>query len=427
MKTLVLCLVYVLLGALFDFNSEVSEFYSALGIVLISLTLLFELRIKFKNEFKVFGVALVVRLLMLYLDYSVSGVSVPHSGMDSETFYRIAFNNIGKPENLRYYLTNYTVLLTFLFDLMGPQRLFAQFINVLLGMVTLVYLYKSLVLCRIGGRAKRVALWTTALMPQMVIFSAILLRESMIIALTMSSFYFFLKYIKSGELGSLIPCFVLALGSAALHSGMLGLFVGYIVGLVLYDRSSRRIQLSLSSIVIGLFALIFLVIAGIQSGLATGYISFLIEPSGVSSSELLLERVNNDDTMAGSAYLQWVNSQSIIQLLVFSPLYIIHLMFSPLPWYWRGVPDVVAFLFDSLFYLSVVYVIFKRRSKGVSYQWSRGQLNLLLLGVFLSVFMYALGTGAAGTAIRHRANFFPVLVLIAAMAQEKVTSKRVIV
>ena len=200
MKTLVLCLVYVLLGALFDFNSEVSEFYSALGIVLISLTLLFELRVKFKNEFKVFVVALVVRLLMLYLDYSVSGVSVPHSGMDSETFYRIAFSNIGKPENLRYYLTNYTVLLTFLFDLMGPQRLFAQFINVLLGMVTLVYLYKSLMLCGIGGRAKRVALWTTALMPQMVIFSAILLRESLIIALTMSSFYFFLKYIKSGIL-----------------------------------------------------------------------------------------------------------------------------------------------------------------------------------------------------------------------------------
>lgn len=427
MKTLVLCLVYVLLGALFDFNSEVSEFYSALGIVLISLTLLFELRVKFKNEFKVFGVALVVRLLMLYLDYSVSGVSVPHSGMDSETFYRIAFSNIGKPENLRYYLTNYTVLLTFLFNLMGPQRLFAQFINVLLGMVTLVYLYKSLMLCGIGGRAKRVALWTTALMPQMVIFSAILLRESLIIALTMSSFYFFLKYIKSGILGSLIPCFVLALGSAALHSGMLGLLVGYIVGLVLYDRSSRRIQLNLSSVMIGLFALIFLVIAGIQSGLATGYISFLIEPSGASSSELLLERMNSDDTMAGSAYLQWVNSQSVIQLLAFSPLYVIHLMFSPLPWYWRGVSDVVAFLFDSLFYLSVVYVIFKRRSRGVSYQWSRGQLNLLLLGVFLSVFMYALGTGAAGTAIRHRANFFPVLVLIAAMAQEKVTSKRVIV
>ena len=400
MKTLVLCLVYVLLGALFDFNSEVSEFYSALGIVLISLTLLFELRVKFKNEFKVFGVALVVRLLMLYLDYSVSGVSVPHSGMDSETFYRIAFSNIGKPENLRYYLTNYTVLLTFLFDLMGPQRLFAQFINVLLGMVTLVYLYKSLMLCGIGGRAKRVALWTTALMPQMVIFSAILLRESLIIALTMSSFYFFLKYIKSGILGSLIPCFVLALGSAALHSGMLGLLVGYIVGLVLYDRSSRRIQLNLSSVMIGLFALIFLVIAGIQSGLATGYISFLIEPSGASSSELLLERMNSDDTMAGSAYLQWVNSQSVIQLLAFSPLYVIHLMFSPLPWYWRGVSDVVAFLFDSLFYLSVVYVIFKRRSRGVSYQWSRGQLNLLLLGV---------------------------LVLIAAMAQEKVTSKRVIV
>lgn len=427
MWTFVICFAYILCGALIGFNVEASELFSSAGIVLVSSVFLVESRAKLGRDSYVFFVAFLVRLFVLFVDYSVSGVSVPHSGVDTENFYHIACNNIPKSLSLRYYLTNYTVFLTFLFDLIGPQRLFAQYINVLFGMVTLVYLYKSLLLCEIKGHAKRVALWTTALMPQMIIFSAILLRESMIIALTMSSFYFFLKYIKSGALGSLIPCFVLALGSAALHSGMLGLLVGYIVGLVLYDRSSKRIQLNLNSVIIGLLALIFLVIAGIQSGLATGYISFLIEPSGASSSELLLERMNNDDTMAGSAYLQWVNSQSIIQLLAFSPLYVIHLMFSPLPWYWRGVSDVVAFLFDSIFYLSVVYVIFKRRSRGVSYQWSRGQLNLLLLGVFLSVFMYALGTGAAGTAIRHRANFFPMLVLIAAMAQKKVTSKRVIV
>ncbi len=427
MWTFVICFAYILCGALIGFNVEVSELFSSAGIVLVSFVFLVESRAKLGRDSYVFFVAFLVRLCVLLVDYSVSGVSVPHSGMDTENFYRIACNNIAKPLYLRYYLTNYTVFLTFLFDLIGPQRLFAQYINVLFGMITLVYLYKSLLLCGIKGRAKNVALWTIALMPQMVVFSAILLRESLIIALAMSSFYFFLKYMKSGSFKPLIPCIALALGSAALHSGMLGFLAGYIVCLIIYDRYSQRVRVKVRSIIIGLVVLVFIVIVGLKTGLTTEYLKFLIDPSGAFSSDLLLERMNSDDTMAGSAYLQWVNSHSNIQLLAFSPLYVIHLMFSPLPWYWRGVSDVVAFLLDSLFYLSVVYLIFKRRSKGVSYRWSRGQLNLLLLGLFLSVFMYALGTGSAGTAIRHRANFFPVLVLIAAMAQEKTTSKRVLV
>lgn len=411
-------IIYLIVWGAFLFSYTPNDTVSLIGMIIISFVGLHcATKAYNRNVVVILIIAYLARLGILFLDFS--GVPILHSGADSETFYRIALSNMQLPANNHYYLTNYTVYLTYLFKIIGPQRLFAQFINVILGMTTLVYTYKSMRLLEVGEKGIIVAMWILALMPNQVILSSILLRESIIISTFTISMFHLLKWVRKGGILSMVLSLFFIVLSSVMHSGMLGIALGYLIVFASYQRSSGKLKVGKKILVAITFVLVFFVIL-INSGIATSYLNFLLNPDKMSSSEALIDRVNIESSDAGSAYLIGSNTDSIPKLLLFVPLKILYFLFSPMPWNWRGMNDIISFVLDSAIILWMFWAIYypgsKKRTK--ANPRSRSIVHIIMLGIWLSIAMYSLGTSTAGTAMRHRANFIPAILVCTMMSHE---------
>jgi hypothetical protein len=91
------------------------------------------------------------------------------------------------------------------------------------------------------------------------------------------------------------------------------------------------------------------------------------------------------------------------------------LLFSPLPFEWRELSDVVVFCVDSLFYIVLTVMMFLRPLLGKTVQLKR----FLIYAVLVVTLIFSIGTSNAGTAVRHRAKFLPVMVLAAAVSMQE--------
>lgn len=97
-----------------------------------------------------------------------------------------------------------------------------------------------------------------------------------------------------------------------------------------------------------------------------------------------------------------------------------YFLFSPLPTNWRGFGDIIAFIIDSSFYIFLCWNIAK------NYRFSNkfGNIKLfLLIGLSISVFVFAFGTYTAGTALRHRAKLLPMLTVLYAVSSSSLNIK----
>jgi len=119
--------------------------------------------------------------------------------------------------------------------------------------------------------------------------------------------------------------------------------------------------------------------------------------------------------VAGSTYLLWMQKLGIGMRLLLSPVRMFYLLFSPLPFDWRGLSDAAVFCVDSLVYIVLVVMMFRPPLLGKAVQLKR----FLGYAVLLLTFVFAFGTTNSGTAVRHRAKFLPMLVLVAAFPASK--------
>ena len=403
---------YVLLGSVWT-NRQVSEVYSFVGIGLISLVMIVYIFRHFHGKIQIaLLVGLVLRLALLALDY-FTNVPILHSGSDTEKFYETAVDNLGVGED--FYLTSYGYLLTKLFELIGPQRLFAQFINVLLGMGTLFYFLKILRLLKVSYKKTLIALWILVLMPQMIIFSGILLRESLIIFLATVSFYYLVEWYLGRNRGALFAL-VTACGAAVLHSGMLGWVFGIAFIILFYNRQYNRISFSVLRVSLSSAFLIGFVVLLLSQKVFTAYLDPVLNTEGEGISSAAVQYLANSSTghFAQSSYLTSLNYASVWEVVLFSPLKVLYFLSAPMPWDWRSLVDAIAFALDSTFYLFCLWGIYfkKRKGRKRSKQGTQNFVQIAMVGFWIAVVLYSFGTSTAGTAIRHRANFFPILLVI---------------
>ena len=422
MLILVCLVLYTLIGPAF-FQGQIDTF-SYLGVLLISVAVAFYIfKIYSQKIFTVLFVGYIIRLLFLFIDFEHL-MPIIHSGADSEMFFSLAKDNLGTTQ--KNFFSNYIIFLSYLFEITGPERLFAQYINVLAGFGTMIYIDKCLVLFSVDNRIRVKAMWATALMPHLIIFSAILLRESILILFAIMSLYFLLKWTRQKKAGSMIASLSLILGSTFLHSGMIGLFVGFIFIFISYQHSSQKLLFKSSSLIPLAILLPFSLLLLLKTDLFTGYFqSFFDIESGGLSEELLLDRFNSKED-AGSAYLQGLNYSSFWSILVYMPLKVFYFLFSPMPWEWRGTGDILAFILDAPFYFFTLTYIYYSRKK-IKYTTINPVGNLtkaLMISFWFSIMLYSYGTSTSGTAMRHRANFFPMLVVIAAIHVASFSSDR---
>lgn len=365
------------------------------GLLLVTYVLSSK-RIPFKG-LVCFGVVLRIVLLICDLYHLFP---IPNLGADSEVFHSIAYNNVVNGGDGK--LTNYTDFLTLVYGLTGHSRMIGQLINVLFGLGVIIYGQKCLLLFDVDRKYLHIGTLILCLSPNLIIFSGGLLREAWCEFFITASIYQFLKWFKYGNITNFILSCMMVMAASYMHSGSIGVIVGYMIVYVLYNRNKNRFKFTFRSIFASLLVLAFGVFY-LQNMETFG--DKMQGMDGENTDDVLISHYNNA-LGGGSDYLTNLPVNSMGGALLFSPLKMAYFTFSPMPWDWRGFPDLLAFFIDSIIYLMLCWGIIK--SANNEFIKIRTGLIISLLSV---VFIFGIGVTNAGTAMRHRAKLLPLFVV----------------
>ena len=342
---------------------------------------------KSKKLNTIIAISYLIRVAIIYANIYF-GVNF-FSGADTEAFYESAIG-------MRVFNHNYVTLLKTLFFIVGDSRIIAEYINVLFSLLTMLILKKTLFnITNKESVHKSLILYSLGVAN--ILLSACLLRESILIFLTMLSIYYFIKWFKKGSLYSfLLSCLFVVL-SAWLHSGMLLALIGYSISYVLYSPKTGNISFRKNTI----FSLILVLLVSL------GFIAaFGSSITAYFERYQKIEDVSAKVSFGNSDYLTFLNNtKSTPVIIATTPLKIIYFFFSPMPWDCRSIGMIASFVFSSLLYLYLFIKIFSKNHVVSSLR------TLFLLNIFLLGTVYALGTSSAGTAIRHRENVLPYIII----------------
>ena len=382
------------------------ELYSLLFILIHGICVLFILIVKGDEYKHIFIIGFILRLFIMFADL-YHWFPILHSGGDSESFNWIAVSNQTLTEKM--FRTNYTEFLTVLYSFTHCSRYLAQYINVIFGISIL--LVSRQIFEKLGIRKEIIfkSLIFIALLPNLIILSGILLREAWVQYFAILSVYYFIDWYTSGKELSQLLSIVAVLLASYMHSGIIGLAVGYLIAYLTYNPRNESVQFSRESIIgIAVISISMLFLAGNSSMFASHF-------EGIDSPDRLNTMINSR-VEAGSAYLTWLHSDNIVVSFLVAPLKMFYFMYSPIPLDWRGMGDIIAFTIDSSFYIYLTWYIFKTNIQNRNSQILK---KYLLTGLMIVIFLYAYGTIAAGTAMRHRAKIFPILVITFAICENE--------
>ena len=361
----------------------------------------------------IFFIFFLLRILLLYIDYyGKEFVNVFHSGGDSERFYLWGIDiskNLSMMNEISY--TRYTDFLGILYWIIGDQRLFSQYINVILGMWSIFVLYKILELFNIKDSKKLFFLALYGFYPQNIILSSILLREALIQFFFIYSIFFFSKWLMTNNKINIFLTLLFVLLCSLFHSGMLISLLVYGFMFLFLDITTNRFKYSFKRLTI------FLICCGLSFAFIARDSSLLNEKFSIlqtnENDSSLIEKYksNSGNEDGGSNYLQNYEISSAFDFITLVPLKCIYFIFSPMPYDVRGIGDMVAILIDSSFYYFLIFKITRSR-KVIANNFFR-LLPKILFILFLIVSLgFAIGTENSGTAMRHRAKIFPALLMV---------------
>lgn len=382
----------------------------AVGIhISLTLLLLFVLDHKFKLLF--LG-AYIARVAFLLWDLYARDIYIlPNSGADSEMYFYWA-KEIGQNlyllgQNARGGL--YSKIIGVLFHLIGPSRLFGQYLNVLLGLSVVFIIDRILMMLDVKDKSRNFSILLASFFPNSLIMSAVFLREilpTFFVALSLLAFMIWYQNTKYRDMVLAITY----LGVASMfHSGVIGIFIGYAFAFLFYNKETGRFKFSIRSVTS------FFVILAIVSIAFTYYGNqILYKFQNLEDVNDLISQTNR--RLGGSAYLTSLKINTPIQLLFYGPIKSFFFLTSPLPMNWRGFMDIFTFFSDSLLYLgTLIYMIANRKRFGDR----RTLIFSIVVMIVGAAFIFGIGVANAGTAVRHRQKIVPLFIILLAVMMHK--------
>lgn len=345
------------------------------------------------------SIGIILRLGLLVCDlYHL--FPIPNLGADSEVFHHIAYNNVLYGSDGK--LTNYTDFLTLVYTYTGHSRMIGQLINVIFGLGVILIGQKCLLLFDVNRKYMHIGTLILCLSPNLIIFSGGLLREAWCEFFITASIYQFLRWFKYGNVSNFLFSCMMVLAASYMHSGSIGVIAGYMIVYVLYNRNKNQFRFTFRSVFASLIVIAFSVFY-LQNMDTFGQ---KMEGMDNENTEEVFISHYNSAQGGGSDYLTNLPVNSMSGAILYSPLKMIYFTFSPMPWDWRGFPDLLAFLIDSIIYLILCWGMIKNVNN--NYIKLRIGLIVSLLSV---VFIFGIGVTNAGTAMRHRAKLLPLFVV----------------
>ena len=348
--------------------------------------------------------AFYFRLFLLFFDLYGQWIMVlPNSGADADVFYGWAENYMREGGWTR---TVFPKVMGFIMRYIGQSRLYMQFLVMLCSILSICVFAGLLYDMDIAYNVKYRAVAIISILPNFAILSSLFLRESIVTMLVSLSIASFVLWFRGHAFYWMLFAIGLDLLAAIFHSGTAGLVLGYSVILLLYDRHWRRYHANIINIIpvvlIGLFVTYL-------------YLNYADTFFGKMLSIDTLADVANTSGAGSSNYAAYVgNSNSLTSMIIYTIPRIAYFLFSPFPWQWRNMKDVIAFLFSSLFYMWAVKdaITNLRRNK------NQQLIIALLIILFCVVFVFAWGVSNTGTATRHREKMVIIFGLVWALSHD---------
>jgi hypothetical protein len=278
----------------------------------------------------------------------------------------------------------------------------AQTLSVIFG-VGSVYLCWKVTAELWSSKAAYKSAWVVAVFPTWLLYSVLTLREVYIYVFTFFAILWSIRYIDSRRFFHLFMAVVSFLISSLFHGAMsiglisLVLFVGY-----------ERLLKSRDSVVLRYAKFIFIlsiaVLVILASSVSIPYIGSL--------SDLSIENIHSQgvNTLSGSSrYPIFLIINDYIDLFLLLPLRVVYFLFGPMIFSVNEVAHIIG-SFDGLIYLLMFSLLWKNRE----FLLKNSKTKLLLFMLVSYIVVFSLGVGNYGTALRHRAKLFPIIIVLSA-------------
>lgn len=355
------------------------------------------------NTHLVLVFAIIIRVIFLLWDiYGKSIFTFPNSGLDTLTFHLQATYLLDG--TLASSQLPYAYIVSFIYYVFGNNMMWAQYINLTFSVFTIFTLIKILNLLNICPKYKYWALLLVSFLPNYLIMSVILLRESIMCFTLTFSLYMIFKWWFSGHLKYFFIAEICSLFAAYLHTGTIAFFIAYILIIALGKPKMGVIKITQKSFLlclIGVVAFMFLY---------SNYVDTFFGYAGDVSSVEDISKIASSRNEGGASYtIQIIPDDTILGMIVNSPIRMLYFIASPMPWDIRGINDIIAFLFSGIFYFYSSYTglrAIKKHSNNYSI------IFILLVISISSAFIYSWGVSNAGTALRHRDKFIVLFSLL---------------
>lgn len=357
-------------------------------IFIILINFIIDLNIDNKKIRFIVKGGIVFRVLLIIIDNYFELISF--GGLDGRVFHNNGYLGLN---NFAYWKLPYIESVVIpSYKLLGePIPIFLVLINLLCYTLAIIFLYKNLNLINYREfKRKKNILIILSFSPILALYNVSLLREGVMLFFTTFSIYAYMKKSKIYYFLSIFSLFI----SSYLHSGIIFILFGYIYNYVMKQRGKKKIIY----ILLGIF---FVISLGI-------IIMKLPYFKGKNLEKLADTKVRE----GGSRYASQVGGAK--EYILYSPIRLFYFLFSPTPNMFRGLRDILSFLFSSCLYILFIYDSLK------NYIFIKAKINKkevffiqgLFFSFFLTAFIYGLGTDTAGTALRHRDKLLFLLVLI---------------
>jgi hypothetical protein len=363
--------------------------------------------------------AILLRFILSIINVYVFPDILPHSGEDTKNFEMTGYYlATGKMDISTYRWDNYPRLIYIVYLIIGRMPAVIVAINGVVSILSAVYLHKILEIV-IESR-KRIFLLVSLFLffPHNMIFASIILRESLIVYFVILSLYEFIKYSKLKKFNTIFLSVVYLLIATTLHAGVLFIGVGYLAYVLKDKQIIRKFDRYKKPLII------FLIVAIVGGLYLYSNLAFR-KLASYDSLDAIINQVNKvSDNSGESAYLTSLKMTNLIDIIIFLPIKMFYLMFSPMLWDIRNINDIIAFLLDSFIYMYLTVGILNKIKK-IHLKNDKNKLFIfLLVGLLATVSVFALGTSNAGTALRHRFKVLPLMIILANYPTARKKKKR---
>jgi hypothetical protein len=265
-------------------------------------------------------------------------------------------------------------------------------------------------------RAARPASWLCAVLPASVFFSTVILRESFCTIGVVYGCYYLLRAHQFASVRDYLFSALWFTLAAVIHYGCVVLLLGLVAVALMSTRAQasgmRKIWFTGGAVVLAFGLVVVLFQFGLFDRLAPRFSSEELSVGAVGGvMEESYDRGRTD-------YMRGLEATSVTRLSWTAPIRFALFLVTPLPWMIRKIIDLVAF-FDAIAYIVGIYWIWRARKHVRRHP---GMVSVLLCCT-LGLFVFAMGTFNFGTAVRHRAKFFPVVMALACVAREMTRSE----